>query len=434
MYYPYRLIIIIWLLPITLLGQKTLKVSEFERLSNSDFLTSFVSDDSYLASVYRKQPDKILNNKGTNLIENHPAPNLNCSDGVTLISQKTDEKVGSGAAKIPSISNLNIPTGDNRAVFILVNFEREHCQSGDNCTNSNTSGVGLGDNFACPTYLSGTYQITADFSGIGGAVSYENPLTSPDGDLRFGFQAGFPTPPTSNFSATFHSRESYFIAIYESDINTILGGNSSGNIDITLPNVIAPLDDADEAIMYAFVFENVEQNNFGIVRSGVNTALDNITSSGGGLAGNFSITVTDFDNTQEPDEAGDGLLVLGVSGLGGSNIGGFKNITGYTKVAENKITNVGGHFTTYNEADGFSAAVYFRNGPSSGIINNVTIQSAASSGLIANGGMLFVFTIESATCPLVEICNNGIDDDGDSLIDCDDSDCNVGTPGPIILD
>ncbi len=360
-----------------------------------------------------------------------PSCNYTCADGVQLLSQKIDTKIGAGATNIPYINNLNIPAGSSRAVFILVNFEREHCQGGDDCSNANTVGVGLADNFASPTFLSGTYQITANFAGTGGNVSYQNPLNLPAGDLRFGYQNGFPTPPTPNDQATFYSRESYFIVIYENDINTILGGSPSGTIDITLPNVNAPIDGADEAIMYAFVFENVLESNVGIVRSGVSTSGSNgIASSSTSLNGNYTMTDTNLDNGQEPDEAEDGVLVLAVSGLGGSNTGGFNNITGYTKVAENILTNTTGDFTTNNEGDGFSSTVFFRQGPSSGTIDNITVQSAAPSSVQANGGMLFLFTLQS--CFGAEICNNGIDDDGDGMIDCEDIECKPDQPGTII--
>ena len=369
---------------------------------------------------------------GSNL--NNPNCTLDCTDAVTIISQKVTTTIGSGSGNIPSIVNLNIPSGNSRAVFILVNFERSHCQGGDNCTSSNSSGIGLGDNYACPTALSNIYQITGRFTGTGGSMSRKNPLNSPDGDLRFGFQYGFPTPPSPNFGATYYSRESFFIAIYESEINTILDGNTSGQINITLPDVTTPKDAADEAIMYAFVFDNVLESNLGIVRSGVNTNLDNITTAAASLSGNYSMSISDLDNGQEPDEQEDGLLVLGVSGLGASNTGGFNNITGYTKVAENILNNTGGNFTTYNEGDGLSAAVFFRNGFSSGIINNVSVQSSAPSWISSNGGMLFSFTIES--CFGIEDCANNIDDDGDGLIDCADSGCqptisNVAVTQPI---
>ncbi|MFK7948100.1 MAG: hypothetical protein AB8G11_10935 [Saprospiraceae bacterium] len=377
-----------------------------------------------------------IDNDGDGLIDcidpDCPTCNYTCADGVQLLSQKIDTKIGAGTANIPSITNLTIPEGNSRAIFILVNFEREHCQGGDDCNDTNTAGIGLGDNFASPTFSSGNYQITANFIGSGGNVGYQNPLSLPDGDLRFGIQNGYPTPPDPNILATFYSRESYFIAIYESDINTILGGAASGTIDVTLPDVNAPLDDADETIMYAFVFENVQESNVGIVRSGVNTSVNAIASSSTSYNGNYTITDSDFDNGQEPDEAEDGVLVLAVNGLGSSNIGGFDDITGYTKIAQNTLTNIGGDYTPNNEGDGFSASVFFRQGPSTGIIDNITVQSSAPTSIQSNGGMLFVFTLQS--CFGSEICNNGIDDDGDGLIDCADSDCILPAPGAIIMD
>ena len=133
-----------------------------------------------------------------------------CSDGVQLIAQTFATATGSGVSGTPSISNFFIPEGNNRVVFVAVAFEREHCQSGDDCSNSNTSGVGLGDNFANSDHLSGDRQITARFSGVGGTLDKLNPLTLPEGDLRFGFQTSFPTPPNPNHAASYYSKKFIF--------------------------------------------------------------------------------------------------------------------------------------------------------------------------------------------------------------------------------
>lgn len=341
-----------------------------------------------------------------------------CTDGVQILSKAIATATGAGASGIPSITNFNIPAGDNRIVFIQVMFEREHCQSGDDCSNSNTDGIGLGDNFANPTATSGIWQVTGRFSGPGGSIDRKNPLSMPDGDLRLGAQYAFPTPPDPNINATYYSRECYFIAIYESEINTLLDGAASGSIDITLPDIVTPKDDADDAIIFAFSFKNVEQNAEGIVRSAVNVSTMNRLVGNDPASGNYTISVNGYDGGQEPDEDIDGVMVLGVSGLGyPTSVGGFDQIPGFTEVAEITTTTNGGDFTTYNEGDGFSASAQFRNGNP----GSIAIKSSGASSLDCNGGMLFVFTLES--CSVSEICGNGIDDDGDGLIDEDDPAC-----------
>ncbi|MEZ4982832.1 MAG: hypothetical protein R2769_14835 [Saprospiraceae bacterium] len=341
-----------------------------------------------------------------------------CSDGVKLLSKASAYATGSGSSGIPSISNFTVPAGDNRIVFIITGFEREHCQGGDNCSSSNTSGAGLGDNFANPNAVGGIWQITSRFSGAGGSIDKQNPLAMPAGDLRFGAQYGFPVPP-DDISASFYSRECYFIAIYEDEINTLLNGASSGNINITLPGVQSPKDNADDAVLLAFTFANVEQNAGGIVRSAVDVhAMNRLVSSSNSAPGNYSISVNSFDGGQEPDEEQDGILAFGLSGLGlPTTNGGFNTINGFTEVTELTTNTGSGDFTTYNEPDGISVSAQFRNG----ITNGVSIQSSAPSNLSSNGGMLFVFTIES--CGEPEICGNGIDDDGNGLVDEDDPAC-----------
>lgn len=348
---------------------------------------------------------------------------LSCNDGVVIMAKETASASGSGNSGIPSISNFYVPSGNNRVIFVIANFEREHCQSGDNCTNSNTSGTGLGDNFASPNFLSGNPQLSVRFAGTA-TIDQTNPLTFPDGDLRFMYQTAFPDPPDVN-SASFYSRESYFIALYESDINTVLGGSAAGNINLSLPDVNTPLDNADEAILLAYVFANVKQDVSGIVRSGVNTGENYSNSQSGGISGNFSITDSDLDNGQEPDEAGDGVLVVGFNGKENT---GFNTISGFNEIDEVSVSNTNGTYSIFNEPDGFTVSTQFRNGPSTGIIDNLTIQSSGSASPLSNGGMLTVFTLDACS-NTAEVCNNGIDDDGDGAIDSDDPDCFVCSEG-----
>ena len=324
---------------------------------------------------------------------------LGCADGVILLGSKTVNAIGSGNSGIPTINNFYIPAGNNRIVFVVANFEREHCQGGDNCTDSNSTGSGLGDNFASPNFLTGNPQLTARFTGIS-SIDKVNPLTLPDGDLRFMHQTGFPDPPGIN-SASFYSRESYFIALYESDINTILGGSAAGNINITLPDVTTPVDNADEAILMAYTFANIEQSPTGIVRSGVNSAENYTNNNSGGISGDFTMISSDLDNGQEPNQVEDGVFIIGFNGMENS---GFSTISGFNEIDEVTVNNTNGNYSIFNEPDGFSMSAQFRNGPSSGIINNLTIQSSGAATPLSNGGMFAIFTLEACsntpqTCP-----------------------------------
>lgn len=53
---------------------------------------------------------------------------------------------------------------------------------------------------------------------------------------------------------------------------------------------------------------------------------------------------------------------------------------------------------------------------------------------VDNAGCVTFESVYIIADPCGEICNNGIDDDGDNLIDCDDLECTPATPGPIIMD
>lgn len=347
---------------------------------------------------------------------------LSCNDGVKVVSKKTATATGAGAAGIPSLTNFFVPAGNNRVVFITAAFEREHCQGGDNCTLSNNNGSGLGDNFAAPSFSvtdGEDVQITGRFSGPGGSIDRKNPLYLPTGDLRFGTQFTY-LGNTLNSGTTMFSREIYYIAIYESEIQTLLGGAASGNINITLPDIKTPLDNADDAVILGYTFVNVDQTPSGIVRSGTNVSVYNIKLSDSGLNGDYTIPITDLDNGQEPNDPQDGLLLVAYNGAANY---GFKPVSGYTQLSNITTTNSNGAYIHLNEPDGMSVTTQFRSGPSSGIINSVTVQSNAPSSTLLDGGIFAAFTLSS--CKL-EICNNGIDDDNDGLIDCADAECKLG--------
>jgi len=176
------------------------------------------------------------------------------------------------------------------------------------------------------------------------------------------------------------------------------------------------MDEADEAIILGYAFANVGQTSAGIVRSG----SDNSRLPNASYPGDYTLSDTSLDYLQEPNEPEDGFLVLGMNGIQNN---GFDSISGFSTLTNITVTNTSGDFQEYNEADGFSLTGQFRNGPASGTISNISMQSSASSGTSVNGGLMAVFTIES--CGGVEVCGDGIDNDSDGNTDFSDSDCDI---------
>ncbi|MEZ4633074.1 MAG: Ig-like domain-containing protein [Deinococcales bacterium] len=312
---------------------------------------------------------------------------------INLLNSATATASGAGSSGTPSISSFNIPEGVNRVLLILAMFERDHCDlASDLCDSSNSTGTGLGDNFANPNWVTGNRQLTARVTGSA-TVDKLNALTvggTPSGDLRFLSQEGYPNPP-GNSTGTYFSGQSFHIALLESEISTVLGGATSGSVSITLPDALTPKSAGDEAILMAFVFENVEQTDTGTVRSGTDGATANGINAGS--AGNYTMSIATLDAGQAPDETDDGFLVMAVS----RDTVGFNAISGYTPVQSTSITNSGGRFddpngNTHNEPNGMSAATYFKNGS----VSSVSIQAAGSSATLTSGGWLAVFTLESA--------------------------------------
>lgn len=313
-----------------------------------------------------------------------------CSQDVTLLNSATVSATGSGATGVPSITALHVPEGDNRVIMVLATFEREHCDA-VGC-NDDSSSPELGQNFAIPGTHSRDFQVTARFTGDGGVMDMQNPMVLPEGDLRFFNQYGYLVTGGVNSETTYASREAVFIALYESDITTLLGGQSEGNVSINLPDIQLPKDTADDAILMAYVFENVEQSTAGVVRSGVNGGDANyLGGDDAGVAGNYAISVNSLDAGQSPDHAQDGLLVFAVSGVGGSSISGqpFETMSGFTALDSVVTDNANGHYANFNEADGYSAMTQFANG----IRNAFSVTSTAPSSMVVNGGAVAAFTL-----------------------------------------
>lgn len=88
------------------------------------------------------------------------------------------------------------------------------------------------------------------------------------------------------------------------------------------------------------------------------------------------------------------------------------------------LNGAGGYSYTWFNGLGNSASITLT--PS--LTSNYTVQVVDANGCVAYE------TVSVATDPCGEICNNGIDDDGDGFIDCMDGECQLGNIAEIIHD
>lgn len=296
---------------------------------------------------------------------------------------------GTGESGNPSIRRFYIPPGHKRALLVVSTFERDHCHPGDDCLSTSTSD--LGDNFAAPGFREGNRQILTRVVGEGGIIEQKNPLVLTDGDLRFLWTAGY-VPGTESLATTQFSQESYHVALYEQEIAQLLGTKEEGWVSISLPDIVLPTNAGDDAFISAYVFENVEQSNVGIVRAG--SASQNSISSK--VAGDFSLIGNPLDKGQEPDEPNDGLLIIGhgFSGLP-THPAGFNTASGYSILKKMVSSNSEGRFSLGSEPDGISLTSMYTNGPNEGVISSFEIDSAMPGTISTAGGMAVAFKIES---------------------------------------
>lgn len=307
---------------------------------------------------------------------------------------------GAGATGIPTIASFNIPSGKNRALFVWASFERDHCSNADNtgglCTNGNTAGTGLGDNYpeprtGTPPATTTNNQLTARLVGPGGTINKQNALViggTPSGDTRF---IRISTSPTGSPAGTASfSVDTFHIVLFENEINTLLGGAASGTVTITLPDTVAPTNAGDDAMLVASVFQNVEQTVTGFVRNA--TATAQVTT---GTPGNSNLAPAAYDAGQAPDEADDGKLVTGTN----ASTEGFVLPAGHVALATTSVTNAAGNFdtpfgNTNNEPNGLTGGVYFRNGGATpGSL--YTLQLAGAAATLTYGATNASFLLES---------------------------------------
>ena len=334
---------------------------------------------------------------------------------VQHLNTQTATATGAGATGTPTIASFNIPSGKNRVLFIWPTFERDHCSNADvtagRCTNGNIISTGLGDNFpepriGTPPATTSNNQLTARVVGPGGTINKQNALViggTPSGDTRFIVTTTTPNdpdpinPPNLPAGSGFFTLASFHIVLFESEINTLLGGAASGTVTITLPDTSIPSNAGDDALLIASVFQNVEQTPNGFVRNGT---VFGQAVGGVDPAGNYSMVFptapsTGYDAGQVPNEADDGKLVMGANGT----TAGFLTPTGHVALATVATTNAGGNYDTpnggvTNEPNGMSGGAYFRNGggtPGS----FYTLTSAGTATPQVYGGTTASFLLES---------------------------------------
>lgn len=350
------------------------------------------------------------------------------AQSVTFDHGASATATGSGAAGTPSLS-FNVTAGQNRIVFIAAVFERDHCttdtpETSTNCIDETTAN----SNFAAPTYVannSGNLQIQFSVTGSGGSQTVTNPLGSPNGYLRFGTVSR--TVTGNLISRTAYSQEMYFVALYESQLRTLLGGAPTGTITIGLPNVDAPNRAGDEALLSAAQFNNVNQlatgaAGTGIVRSQIDTSTTNCNTGsdydvGVGAPGDWSICLNGYEAGQAaPLAAGDGLLLLGVNGYARTGPMDFATVPGFSEVMNPAVINTdpstagtaGAHFLAGTESDGFSTSFQFASGIPSANIEMQSQNDSLTSAASTTGGMAAKFTLTRAALDLAITKTDGI--------------------------
>ena len=325
---------------------------------------------------------------------------------------------GSGSTGTPSLS-FNVAAGQNRVVFVTATFERDHCTTDTNETQSTcTDETTANSNFASPIFVANNganVQIQLTATGPGGSITGSNPLAPPAGDLRFG---NVFTASGATADRTTYSQEMYFFALYESQLRTLLAGAASGTITLSLPDTQAPHRAGDEAMLSALQFNHVNQvttgaAGTGIVRSAIETSRTNCATGltftpGVNAPGNWSLCLNGYDAGQAPTSAGDGVLLVGFNGYARTGPLDFATVTGFTEVLNPFVTNTdpstagtaGAHFLAGTESDGFSTSFQFANGTPAA---NITMQSqngSLTSAQSTAGGMGAKFTLTRASVDL----------------------------------
>ncbi len=285
----------------------------------------------------------------------------------TNVASSVDRTFLTGGLLFPSNPDLqafSIPAGNERGLVIHAGFERE-------------GNLALLLNF----YTGGNVpEVTVTVTGPGGSIA--RPTT-------FSFARQVNTLlgiPTFGLAKELHT------AVFdETDIATLMGGNTGGNVAITLsfPNTNLVL--GDETYVVATAMNNVDAGG-----SGLQVAAQE-TGAWASVAGDYTIASGPFAVGTETTDAGDAVLVNGLS-LAGLEQGSFGYLTpaGYTNIDGNANANslsVFGLLEFDSEPSGMSTNTFFTNGAQS----SVSIQSAMPNATPAYEGEMSVVTAQVAS-------------------------------------
>jgi hypothetical protein len=158
------------------------------------------------------------------------------------------------------------------------------------------------------------------------------------------------------------------------------------------------------------------------------------SSEGKRVLQNVCMTVLEvYDNSKGTDSLTNVCAKVGMSSSG--NFINYSDSEMYIKESSFELPN--GNFQNQSNADlsGSGINIWVKNGNLQNdgnwtaavadycVSGAVTVASAYLPGSENCGGIATVVAGCNCACSAVEICTNGIDDDGDGLTDCDDPDC-----------
>ncbi len=304
----------------------------------------------------------------------------------TNIASSVDRTFLTGGILFPSnpdLASFSIPAGNERGLVVHAGFERE-----------------------------GNLALLLDFYTGGATPNVTVTVTGPGGTIN--------RPTTFSFARqvntllgipTFGLAKELHTAVFdETDIATLMGGNTGGTVAVSLsfPNVNLVL--GDETYVVATALNNVDAAG-----SGLQVAAQQ-TGAWQSVAGDYTIASGLFTPGTETTDAGDAVLVNGLS-LAGLEQGTFGDLApaGYTNIDGNANANglsVFGLLDFDSEPSGMSTNTFFANGAQS----SVSIQSALANATLAYEGEMSVVTAQVASNLLgASACANGnfVDDPGD---------------------
>ena len=322
---------------------------------------------------------------------------VSCFDVEPISGQRVNLlKVHTGEFKGTNTPILNdevtIPAGNNRQMIVVGFFERNHC---GNCP-SGTNYSGLGDNFANGSDANGEASHTLNFrvAGTGATQTKANQTSDSFGNHHSARNMYF-NPQSSwedeleDYHKAIYSNEIYFTVFNESEINSILGGASSGDITVTLPNYNGASHNADDAILQVYIFENIDQSATGVALTG------KIDEGHDFFPVDHIYNIPNLQDGFEPNEPTDGILAIGFSPIKND----FTTMPNYATIGRNdgSYKNTAAGSTNHGEADEITINGMFRHGPATGTIDSVTMQQEGinPSSVDPLGGVVLVFTLES---------------------------------------